>query len=198
MASPYVVIAGGICTGKTTLVRGLRQHMHDATSLEEFRGVYLGDYYSSPKEFAFKNQLDYSVQYLGHATRLLDRNGPVFQDRSIFDTHGVFSRTLHDFGWIDAREFAILEELYQIGTRLAKPDIVVLLTASTELAYNRLKTRNIPAERLATREYLDRISLAYDRWFDSFGCALKYRVDTTNLDQASVLRDVASLVRRHS
>ena len=62
------------------------------------------------------------------------------------------------------------------------PDLVVYLKATTDVLLDRIRTRNRPFEREITHDYIDRLNVAYDRFFDAFDLARLLVIDVSQLD----------------
>jgi deoxyadenosine/deoxycytidine kinase len=194
MERKYVIIAGGIGTGKTTVAQLLRALIDKCVVVDERRGRYLFEFYEDPRAFAFKNQLDYTIQYLERGIALASEAGVLVQERSIFDTHEVFSRMQLRCGNIDAREFDLLDRMYRIGAGLLRPALLVLLEAETDIAFGRMRARGEPEERLADCTYVAALAEEYRQWFAAFERCPKHRLKTDNESPEALAETIRGLI----
>jgi deoxyadenosine/deoxycytidine kinase len=190
----YIVIAGSIGTGKTSVCHLLKQNV-DCAVFYEKRDVFLESYYAEPEKFAFLNQLSYSIQFLEQAAHISTSLGMVVQDRSIYDTHGVFSRMQLTHNRISDAEFSLLDRLFRIADQLARPSLLILLDASEHTAFNRMRKRACVEERGVTIEYLTELRTTYLRWFDEFSLCKKRLISSDALSPESIVREILGDIR---
>lgn len=184
----YTIIAGSIGTGKTTTAKYLAGLIPDCTIFTETRDIYLEKFYSSPKHYAFHNQLAYSLQYLEHAVSIAKCNNFVIQDRSIYDTHYVFSEMHYKNGLISDDDFSLLERIMRASNEIVKPNLMVLLDSSVDISYNRMMERGIKEEMNVTKEYLHDLRQVYLEWFTMYELSPKLLLSTNDVDTASLAR----------
>jgi deoxyadenosine/deoxycytidine kinase len=190
----YIVIAGSIGVGKTTTTQALATALPNCTPLFEFRDQFLARFYEDPTRYAFLNQLAYSLQYLEQAAEIAMLSSNIVQDRSIYDTHQVFSEWRKETGLITEEEFELLARAFRTADRLSRPTLVVLLEAPVQVAMERIVERKIATELGLTSEFLSFLSSRYAAWFDSLEIAPKVRISTgdQSVDQvvAKILESV--------
>ncbi len=191
----YVVICGGIAVGKTTVTRLVGSKVAGAVAFIEQRDQYLDRYYEDPVAFAFMNQLAYTLQFLEQAAEIARVDAPlVIQDRSIYDTHWVFSSARLSDGSISAEQFELLERAYRAADIIVRPSLLVLLEASPEEAYRRMLNRGEPAERSVSLRYLAELQSLYSEWFDAFDVCPKAALSTDKLSSEGVAENVLRLL----
>ena len=193
----HVIITGNIGTGKTTLVHRLHEEFPGALALEEREGMYLADLYRDPAGYAFRSQLDFTLHLLDLALATPDAE-LVIQERSIFDAHDVFSRTLLEAGHIEPRDFELLARVHKMTAAQTAPTLVIFLEASVPVAYARMRERDLAAEATVVEDYLDVLRRAYARWYEAFDLCPKVKIETTDLSPAAVAAAAAASIRSQS
>ena len=174
----YFIVAGNIGVGKTTLINLLKQK--GVFAIEEQREDSLAEYYVDRDSNAFLNQLSYSLQYLEIAIAIKSATGPAVIERSIYDTHEVFSKMNYQDGLISQQEFQQLERLKGAIVRIRKPKLLVFIDHDEKKCFNRIRARDVPAEREMTEGYVARLGKTYRAWFDKFTECPKLKVQKGN------------------
>lgn len=174
----YVVIAGNIGTGKTTTAKLLRSLLHEATIFEEERSIFLSRFLAEPQKYAFINQLYYLVQCLEQAKQVPDCDGTIIQDRSVYDSHDIFSNIIHNQGFIDAEAFQLLDRVATVAKRLAKPDLLIYLEAPLTVCLRRVQSRAITSEAGISECFVRTLDEAYRRWISTFSLCPILKIDT--------------------
>jgi deoxyadenosine/deoxycytidine kinase len=190
----YIVIAGNLGTGKSTAADLLAQEYPGTRLYLETREQILERFYAEPERLAFNLQLDYSLQYLEHALSIARSDGVVVQDRSIFDTHEVFSALRYRAGSIDSDQFRSLDRIFKMAVALAKPTHLVLLDAQPEVSLQRVVSRALSAERGVTLQLVRDLRNEYLSWFEGFELCPKTRIDTTYLMPTEVVSQVTRFI----
>jgi deoxyadenosine/deoxycytidine kinase len=155
--------------------------LQGSISFVETREKTLESYYSNPREHAFINQLSFTTQFVEQAVSIFYCNGIVIQDKSIYDTHGVFTKYVRDENLINEFQYGLLNRLAMSAYRLVKPDIVIMLDASVSVCYGRVIDRAIKDEMQLSIEYLNMIRVIYYKWFTEFDIEDKILISTTDL-----------------
>ena len=189
-AMRHVIVSGGIAAGKTTLLRGLGQQWPDAAVFPEAKGTLLSYFYQDKPGFGFMNQVDYMTQLIERIPMIRRHLGTVIEDRSIFDTHCVFSAMLRDAECMTEQQFRILSRLYDACRQLISPSYLVLLDCAPETSLRRLGLRNDIEERTVTLDYLSRLRQCYLLWYESFDVCDKTLVNTDEASPEEIVADV--------
>ncbi len=177
-----IVIFGGIGVGKTTA------GLHVASKVggefhKEIKGHYVKRFYQESKRYAFVNQVDYMGQLLFRELEISKEKINI-QDRSIHDTHSVFSEMMHEDYLLTKVEFDSLKHLYETSlNETHRVDAAVLFRCDDQVAFSRVKRRGDEEEAELQFEYLSRLSRKYDEWFGGVEFPKKIFFDTTDLDR---------------
>ena len=190
----YIIIAGNIGTGKTSLALELQNLLDGSRVFTEQKGRFVEKFYSD-SGYAFLNQLDYSLQYLEHSLQIIACEGTVIQDRSIFDTHQVFSKMQMDAGNISHEEYLLLSRLFSIAISVLEPNMLVFLDTTVGMSYERMTTRGDREESSVTKEYLRILREKYNEWYDKFNICPKCKIETSSLRPGDIAKRVVQLLR---
>ena len=67
----------------------------------------------------------------------------VVQDRTIYEDVEIFSKNLHEMGFMDDRDWETYKQLFRNMTKFLKvPDLIVYLRADFETLVKRIETRS--------------------------------------------------------
>ena len=188
----YIIVAGNIGTGKTSVIEALRSRVDGFLVLFERRDIFLERYYSDPVKYAFLNQLAFSLQYLEQAVQIAKSSAAVVQDRSIYDTHHVFSRMMYHEGAISEEQFSLLERVFNAADALVRPTLLVMLHAPVDLVYDRMVRRGVKEEAKVPKSYLATLGDAYDRWYSKFDRCEKMLISTQEKSPEEAAERIAS------
>ncbi|MBI5495756.1 MAG: deoxynucleoside kinase [Deltaproteobacteria bacterium] len=198
----YIAITGSIGVGKSTLTDFLCRTYKVTPFFEpNDENPYLADFYADMRTWAFRSQLF----FLTHKFRIhqeLDRNpGTVVQDRTIYEDAEIFARNLHLSKHIDARDWAVYQELYRTILRsLRPPDLMIYLRCNPRTQRQRIRERGRDMEQSIPTAYLKRLGTLYEEWFARFDSAPKVVIETDRMDYLSDLvhrLDVLKEIERH-
>jgi len=179
----YMVLAGNIGAGKSTLVKLLSERMNWKPYYEPVsENPYLSDFYGDMKRWAFHSQMFFLTDRLKTHKELQDYQGSVVQDRSVFEDAEIFVKNLYNEGSLEERDFKTYWETYQVMTSfLERPDLVVYLRASIPTLKSRIAKRGRDFESDIPDEYLTGLNNLYENWIGRFE-APKLILDADNLD----------------
>jgi deoxyadenosine/deoxycytidine kinase len=192
----YVVLAGNIGAGKSTLVRMMCERLGWEPYFEPVtENPYLEDFYRDMKRWAFHSQV-FFLTYRARAHRaLMDVPRPVVQDRSFYEDAEVFARALHRQGAMSDRDWDTYRGLYRTLTSLlAPPDLVVYLRASVPTLQRRIAQRARAFEASISDAYLDGLNALYEEWIGGFTLAPTLVVPSDRLDFVKDSKDLAAIL----
>lgn len=170
MVKRYVVVAGNIGVGKSTLVELLCKSLNWKPYYEPFaENPYLADFYRDMRSWAFQSQVFFLAHRLRIHRQLLDHPTSVIQDRSVYEDAEIFAHNLYLQGSIRERDYQTYMELYQVLTEfLPAPDLVIYLRAPVPILQKRIGRRGRDYEQDITPEYLTQLHDLYENWIADF------------------------------
>jgi len=184
MTKHFIGIAGNIGVGKSSLTALLSKHLGWEPFLESQQdNPYLADFYTDMARWSFHSQVFFLARRLRHHRQLLDRPDSVIQDRTVYEDAEIFARNLYEQGSMEARDYATYCELYQAVTAiLPPPNLVLYLRASTPTLVKRIQRRGRSYERQITADYLEKLNVLYEEWFEHFALCPVLTIPADRLD----------------
>lgn len=180
----YIVVAGNIGVGKSTLVQLLCEHLgYDPFFEPVTENPYLADFYENMHTWGFHSQ----VFFLGHRLQIqhaiLQHPGSVIQDRSIYEDAEIFACNLYRQGRLSERDYRTYRSVYEAMIDfLPHPDLVIYLQASVPALLQRIARRSRDYERSIQPQYLEQLNNLYTEWIDNFTLCPVLTVPTDNLN----------------
>ena len=192
----YVVLAGNIGAGKSTLVRMMCDQLGWEPYYEPVaENPYLSDFYRDMKKWAFHSQVFFLTWRARSHRALLDIPRPVVQDRSFYEDAEVFASALHRQGAMSDRDWETYRGLYRtLTTLLAPPDLVVYLRASVPTLRRRIAQRGRDFEAAITDAYLEELNVLYEEWIGGFTLAPVLAVPSDRLDFVKDSKDLSAII----
>ena len=198
MAKHFILVAGNIGTGKTSLTEriGARLGWHAA-----FESVadnpYLAEFYADMRQWSFHLQ----VFFLGHRARqhLALANDPAsaIADRSIYEDAHIFARALHHLGNLNERDYQSYRSVFDLVVAgLPRPDLLLYLRAPVSVLLKRIHRRGRDIESGITPEYLSLLDTFYDEWMQTFDLCPVLTIRTDDLDFVHQPRHLDIVVQR--
>jgi len=191
----YLVIAGNIGAGKSTLVRLLSERLGFRPYYEPVaENPYLADFYEDMPAWAFHSQLFFLSYRLRSHRALMDDPHSVVQDRSLYEDAEVFARNLYEQGRMSERDWQTYEGLYKtMAGLLPAPDLVIYIRASVDTLKSRIAMRGRGFEASIPDEYLSGLNRLYDSWIEGFELAPALVVPGDRLDFVAESRDLEAI-----
>lgn len=180
----YVIVAGNIGVGKSSLVERLCarlgwQPFYEAVA----ENPYLADFYSDMLRWGFHSQIFFLANRLHIHRQIADHPTSVIQDRSVYEDAEVFARNLFLQGHFSERDYATYRNLYQsVMEFLPPPDVIVYLRASVRTLLDRIARRGRDFETTIAPEYLAQLNELYEQWITSFRVCPTLVVSADELD----------------
>ena len=198
----FVVIAGNIGAGKSTLVRMMCGTLGWEPYFEPVaENPYLADFYRDMRRWAFNSQVFFLTHRVRSHRALMDSRRAVVQDRSFYEDAEVFARAQFLMGSLSGRDWETYLALYRtLTTLLAPPDLVVYLRASVPTLRRRIEQRGSSIEADISNEYLEKLNGLYEEWIAGFDIAPVLVVPSDRLDFVEDSRDlhaIVSSIQRH-
>ena len=161
----YIAIEGVIGVGKTTLARLLQPAFEADLLLEVFEeNPFLSDFYSDRERFAFQTQIffllsRYHQQRRGVKT-ILEAGKSLLSDYT-FAKDSLFARIN-----LKGDELEMYKRVHQaLAEKISMPDLLVYLSADTDVLMQRIALRDRSYERNMERSYIEELNRAYEEFF---------------------------------
>jgi deoxyadenosine/deoxycytidine kinase len=184
-ASPmFVVVAGNIGSGKTTLTKKLSERLGWKPHFESVQdNPYLADFYADMSRWSFPLQV-YFLNHRFNTHKLIEAlPASSIQDRSIYEDANIFARSLYDQGKLDKRDYENYRNLYESMIQfLNPPTLMIFLRRSVPKLQERIKQRGRDYEQAIPVEYLTSLNNYYDDWYANYQSGKSLVVDTDELD----------------
>jgi deoxyguanosine kinase len=189
----YIAIEGGIGVGKTTLARLIKDEFDAELLLEVFEeNPFLGDFYADRERYAFQTQIFFLLSRYRQQHKVIQqtlKRSSLISDYT-FAKDRLFARlNLGD------DELSMYERVHAIlAEKISTPDLVVYLQADTDTLMERIAVRDRSYERGMSRDYIDSVRLAYERFFSGYTGAPVLAIDTNNLNVVRHPQDLTQVV----
>jgi deoxyadenosine/deoxycytidine kinase len=184
MTKRFVLVAGNIGVGKTSLTERLGAKLGWRTSFESVDdNPYLSDFYEDMRQWSFHLQ----VFFLGHrAQQHLDlANHPesAIADRSIYEDAYIFARVLQHMHNLTERDYQAYRRVFDLVVAgLPRPDLLLYLQAPVPVLMERIHSRGRSMESGITGDYLSLLETFYTEWIEAFDLCPVLTIRTGSLD----------------
>lgn len=194
----YIVVAGNIGVGKSTLVQMLCQRLGWDPFYEPVtENPYLPDFYQDMHTWGFHSQIFFLAHRLQIQHSIVKHAGSVIQDRSIYEDAEIFAKNLYHQGYLSERDQETYRALYQaVNDFLPPPDLVIYLRASVSTLLHRITQRNRDYEQSIDPEYLQKLNDLYRQWIDRFTLCPVLTVPADDLDYVAHPRHLDLIVQK--
>jgi deoxyadenosine/deoxycytidine kinase len=184
VAKHFVLVAGNISAGKTSLTERLGSRLGWLTGYESVEdNPYLADFYANMQVWAFHLQ----VFFLGHRAeqhlQLARQSQSAIIDRSIYEDAEIFTRAALELGTMSERDYRTYRRVFHlIVDRLPVPDLLLYLRAPVSVLLERIQSRGRRMEASITLEYLGLLDSFYREWLAGFDLCPVLTIRTDDLD----------------
>ena len=194
----FIAVAGNIGVGKSTLVELLSSELGWEPFYEPVtENPYLADFYSDMQAWAFHSQVYFLMRRLRIHRSLMNNNGSVIMDRSVYEDAEVFAYNLFLQDSISERDYDTYHELYQVLVEfLPPPDLVIYLRASVSTLLTRISKRGRDYERTISANYLADLNELYNGWVQSFELCPVLTVPCDDLDYVAKPQHLTLIVEK--
>ncbi len=194
----YIVVAGNIGVGKSTLVTLLCQKLGWDPFFEPVtENPYLSDFYREMHTWSFHSQVFFLAHRLQIQHSIIRHLGSVIQDRSIYEDAEIFATNLYQQGFLSQRDYDTYWALYQsMNNFLPPPDLVIYLRASVPTLQKRIQQRQRDYERSISPAYLQQLNELYCQWIDHFTICPVLTVPADDLDYVAHPRHLDLIIQK--
>ena len=192
----YLVLAGNIGAGKSSLVRLLAKKLDFAPYFEPVtENPFLKPFYEDMKRWAFHSQVFFLTSRAKAHRQLMADPRSVVQDRSLYEDAEVFARNLYNQGTMNREEWTTYQELYKtLASILPPPDLVIYIRASVDTLHRRIKKRGREFESSIQESYLIGLNSLYEEWIQTFDLAPVLTIPGDKLDFVEDSNDFRAIV----
>ncbi len=180
----FVVVAGNIGSGKTTLTKKLSERLGWKPHFESVQdNPYLADFYKDMARWSFPLQVYFLNHRFNTHKNIEVGQGSAIQDRSIYEDANIFARAIFEQGDMDKRDYENYCSLYESMIHyLSAPTLMIFLKRSVPKLVERITMRGRDYEQTIPVDYLTKLNQYYDDWYDNYDLGKSLVVDTDDLD----------------
>jgi deoxyadenosine/deoxycytidine kinase len=184
MTKRFVLVAGNIAAGKTSLTERIGARLGWRTAFESVAdNPYLGDFYADMRQWSFHLQ----IFFLGHRAQqhdeLANAAESAIADRSIYEDAFIFARALHHLGNLEERDYKAYRRIFdRVVAGLPRPDLLLYLKAPVPVLMERIRRRGRSIETGITSDYLALLDTFYGEWIANFDLCPVLTIPSQDLD----------------
>lgn len=194
-AARFIVVEGPIGVGKTALARRLADSLSADLVLEEVaENPFLERFYRDGRGAALPAQMFFLFARARQLEEL--RQSDLFTDTRVCDY--LFSKDrLFANLTLDADELALYGQVVDnLAVEPPIPDLVIYLQASVDSLLERIARRGRHYEQMIDRDYLEKITEAYARYFHTYDEGPLLIVNASDIDPVNNDADYEQLFRQ--
>ena len=184
MTKRFVLVAGNIAAGKTSLTERIGARLGWRTAFESVAdNPYLGDFYADMRQWSFHLQ----IFFLGHRAdqhqQLATAPQSAIADRSIYEDAYIFARALHHLGNLAERDYHAYRRIFdRVVAGLPRPDLLLYLKAPVPVLVDRIRRRGRSIESGIDVDYLALLDSFYGEWIAGFDLCPVLTIPSQDLD----------------
>ena len=180
----FVLVAGNIGAGKTSLTERVGERLGWRTAYESVRdNPYLADFYQDMARWAIHLQLFYIGHRADQHKGLYNAPESAIADRSIYEDAEIFARALHHMGVVPDRDYDAYRRTFDLVVEsLPKPDLLLFLDCPVDVLMKRIRQRGREIERGITADYLSLLDRFYKEWLAAFDLCPVLVIPSENLN----------------
>jgi len=194
-SSRYIAIEGPIGVGKTALARRLADSLSAHLVLEEVEeNPFLERFYRDGRGAALPAQMFF---LFARARQIEDlRQSDLFTTVQISDYLFTRDRLFAELN-LDAEELKLYDQIVEnLGVEAPVPDLVIYLQASVDAIMSRLARRNSQFDRYVDRNYVEKLTDAYARFFHAYDEGPLLIVNASQIDPVNNDEDYKQLFQQ--
>jgi deoxyguanosine kinase len=160
----YIAIEGVIGVGKTTLAQMLQSTFSAQLMLEVFEeNPFLAEFYGDRERYAFQTQIFFLLSRYHQqkeAPKYLANGDNLIADYT-FEKDAIFAGIN-----LKNDELDVYNNVHEaLAEKIPSPDLIIYLRASTDVLMQRIALRDRSYERNMSRDYIDQLNQAYEKFF---------------------------------
>ena len=144
---------------------------------------YLMDFYTDMPRWSFNLQVSFLHSRLRKIIDIQQQKKNVIQDRTIYEDAQIFAPNLHSMGLMTSRDFETYKQLFlTIADLVEPPDLLIYLRGSIPTLVDQIQNRGREYEDSIRLDYLKRLNVRYDDWYESYkyGKKMEFSIDQLN------------------
>jgi deoxyadenosine/deoxycytidine kinase len=199
MEHRYIVVEGPIGVGKTSLAQRLAQWFGGRTVLEVVEeNPFLASFYQERQKYAFQTQLFFLLSRFKQQQELFQQD--LFRAVTISDYLFAKDRIFASLT-LDRNELTLYDRVFEaLGTRVARPDLVIYLQARLDVLLARIRRRGREFERKFDPAYLEEVVKGYNEYFFHYSDSPLLVINTSDIDfvnDEADLENLISVIQKH-
>jgi len=193
--SRYIAIEGPIGVGKTALARRLADSLSADLVLEEFEeNPFLERFYRDGRSAALPAQMFFLFARARQIEQM--RQSDLFSTVRISDYLFTRDRLFAELN-LDSEELKLYQQISDnLAVEAPVPDLVIYLQASVDAIMRRLARRDSAYDRFVERDYLERLTDAYSRFFHHYDDGPLLIVNASQIDPVNNEADYQQLFQQ--
>ena len=198
MTKHFILVAGNIGSGKTSLTEGIGARLGWRTAFESVSdNPYLAEFYADMRQWSFHLQ----VFFLGHRAKqhlaLAHSPESTIADRSIYEDAYIFARALHHLGSLSERDYLSYRAVFDLVIAgMPHPDLLLYLRTPVSVLLERIRLRGRGIESGITHDYLSLLDTFYEEWIQTFDLCPVLTIPTGDLDYVHMPKHLDVVVQR--
>jgi len=194
-SSRYIAIEGPIGVGKTALARRLADSLSAHLVLEEVEeNPFLERFYRDGRTAALPAQMFFLFARARQIEEL--RQSDLFTSVQISDYLFTRDRLFAELN-LDAEELKLYDQIVDnLAVEAPVPDLVIYLQASVDAIMSRLARRNSRYDRYVDRNYVEKLTDAYARFFHAYDEGPLLIVNASQIDPVNNDADYEQLFQQ--
>lgn len=177
----YIAIEGPIGVGKTALAERLASRLNGNVVYElAEENPFLPEFYKNPEKVAFQTQIFFLMSRFTQQRQIQNRD--LFSKALVSDYLFAKDRIFAGIN-LNEREFSLYDRVASaLEAEIARPDLVIYLTAGVEALASRIKIRGRNFEKALDRGYLETLCESYSEFFFHYSDTPLLVVKTDDVD----------------
>ncbi len=163
-----VSLVGNLAVGKSTIVNGLKNIMHNCVFVVEdaSKNLFLEEFYADMSKWGFHSQIS-SLAMVTENFLSCNEEKIIIYDRCV-DEIITFATMQFEHGNMNEKEFNVYKSLYDsILSMLPPVDLFIYCRCPVDISLERIKIRNRTFEQNIDIGYLREVDTYYEKWINT-------------------------------